>query len=664
MNPTSTTRDDVFPTTDSAWLQQAVSAEGSAAQTLTEWLEELRRQTRADAVVAIAQQGRHWIAPLHAGPLPTLPESLIAKLVDQAKPRSEAPFLGLPVHAPPAPDADPSAGPVPLVGLLVQAPRVNAKAAQAAAAETAWHLATTGHLLRQRDHFRHDALRLQRLLEYSAAWHQEDDPERLLEAIAAAATELLGAERASIFLWDRRRKKLVGKPALGVEGADLEVDDSAGIVGTVLASGQPRRWQAREDEESEVNRTVDDQLKFVTRSLVAVPLEDPAGKPIGVFEVINKIEGSFLPDDVKTLRRLALQAAAVIHSNQLRHTAIKSRDRLVEDAAGEAAIVGRCTPIKALRETVSRVAQTDLALLILGENGTGKEVLARSVHFQSPRKSEPFVAVNCAALVESLLESELFGHEKGAFTDAQQTRAGKFELATGGTLFLDEIGDMSLGGQAKLLRVLEEKVIVRVGGSTPIPVDVRVVAATNQPLVEMVREKRFREDLYFRLNVVTLQLPPLRDRGEDVLLLAEHFLADFARQIGRRPPSLDAAATAALQQHRWPGNIRELRNLMERISYLCPQPTIGAADLAFGADPAQAAAGMTATQDLAAAYDRVARDALEEGLSEATRQFQITAIDQALAANGGNVTEAAKQLGVHRSNLYRKMRQLGMPDAT
>ena len=207
-------------------------------------------------------------------------------------------------------------------------------------------------------------------------------------------------------------------------------------------------------------------------------------------------------------------------------------------------------------------------MLLLGENGTGKEVVARSIHFGSRRRKHPFIAVNCAALTETLLESELFGHEKGAFTDAHEARAGKFELASGGTLFLDEIGDMSLAGQAKLLRVLEEKTIVRVGGSKPIHTDVRVLAATNQKLAELVRAKRFREDLYFRLNVVTLELPPLRERGDDIMLLAEHFLQQFCRRAGRRVPKFTAAARKRLESHTWPGNVRELRNLMERLAYL------------------------------------------------------------------------------------------------
>ena len=289
-------------------------------------------------------------------------------------------------------------------------------------------------------------------------------------------------------------------------------------------------------------------------------------------------------------------------------------------------------------------------MLINGENGTGKEVVAQSIHYLSRRLGQPFIALNCAAIPESLAESELFGHEKGAFTDAREARPGKFELASGGTLFLDEIGDLSLNCQAKLLRVLEEKVMVRVGGSVSIPSDARVLAATNQKLAEMVQQKRFREDLYFRLNVVTLDLPPLRQRGGDILLLAEHFLDDFCRRARRKLPELTAAARKRLTEHQWPGNVRELRNLMERLAYLAVGDRVEAEDLAFILSPRGSAAPV---------------DDLGQPLSDATARFQIEYIRRTIEQLGGNMSRAAERLGLHRSNLYRKMRQLGMdvPDA-
>lgn len=486
--------------------------------------------------------------------------------------------------------------------------------------------------------------RLSTMLEIAATWQQQRDWGELLESMAEAATQLLDAQRASIFLWDRRRSLLVGRPAMGVEGGQLEVDDSAGIVGAVLASGLAKRWDAS-DSESEVNRKPDAQLQFKTNSLVAVPLNNRNGKRMGVFEVINKRDGRFTQQDEQVLTELAVHAAAAIENSQERERLAESCDKLAQAAAENVQVIGESPAIVALRKTSDRVAKTDLSVLILGENGTGKEVLARSIHLTGPRRREPFIAVNCAAIVETLLESELFGHEKGAFTDAHEARAGKFEIANGGTLFLDEIGDMSLGGQAKLLRALEEKVIVRVGGLTSIATDVRVLAATNQPLAELVRQKRFREDLYFRLNVVTLKLPSLRERGDDVLLLANHFLESFAHKQGHAVPTLSPAAQSALRSHPWPGNIRELRNLIERVSYLCNSDVIEPSDLTFSASPNS----QSEMQVLA-----------NKSLNEATRQFQIQHIQSAIQRSGRNMTEAAAMLGLHRSNLYRKMKQLDL----
>ncbi|MGV3484866.1 MAG: sigma 54-interacting transcriptional regulator, partial [Planctomycetaceae bacterium] len=281
------------------------------------------------------------------------------------------------------------------------------------------------------------AQHLRRLLDLSIQWTQIESTDQLLEAIAVSSAELLGAERASIFLWDKRRGKLVGRPAMGVEGGKLEVDDNAGVVGAVLSSGHAKIWNGDEDSESEVNRTVDKRLNYNTRSLAAVPLRSPSGALLGVFEVLNKKLGKFDHQDTLRLIDLARHAAAAIQGTETRQRLTTVRDRLLSDAASSSQVIGDSPAIRSLRDTVARVAKTDLAVLALGENGTGKEVLARSIHFQSHHRDQPFIAVNCAALVESLLESELFGHERGAFTDAVQSRPGKFELASGGTLFLD-----------------------------------------------------------------------------------------------------------------------------------------------------------------------------------------------------------------------------------
>lgn len=486
---------------------------------------------------------------------------------------------------------------------------------------------------------------LQTLLELSINWHRSHDLTELLDGMAHAAARVLHADRASIFLWDRGRSELVGHPALGIEGAALRIPDHLGIAGRVLRTGRAERWDASDDPQA-INKRIGEQLGYVTRSLAAAPLVDKRGRAMGVFEVLNHRDGQFSAEDEAFLCDLAKHASAAVENTQRIDELIKTRDRLVQSASATSQLLGNCPQIVALRDTIRRVAPTDLAVLMLGENGTGKEVVSRSLHLQSKRCDQPFVAVNCAAIAESILESELFGHEKGAFTDAIAARAGKFELASGGTLLLDEIGEMSLGGQAKLLRVLEEKIVVRVGGSVPIRTDVRVIAATNRDLVEAVRNKRFREDLYFRLNVVTLNLPPLRERGEDTLVLAEQFLEQFGHQIGRRPPQLSAKAKQRLLAHGWPGNVRELRNLMERVSYLTSGPTVEESDLAFVLSPSSAREDGLMPPNMP--------------LNDATQRFQVDYIQRHIDAAGGNVAQAAERLGLHRSNLYRKMRHLGM----
>ncbi|MCL4201833.1 MAG: sigma-54-dependent Fis family transcriptional regulator [Pirellulaceae bacterium] len=486
--------------------------------------------------------------------------------------------------------------------------------------------------------------RLQTILEITGQWRQTQRTDDLLRQIAEASTRLLSAERASIFLWDKRGRTLVGRPALGIDEGELRIADDVGVVGEVVRSGQLRRVDA-EEAAREIDRRVDRQLKFNTRNLLCAPLRTADGEPFGAFEVLNKSQGDFTEDDETALTELASHAALALANTQQYEQLARVRNQMADQAAAQVQLIGECSAIEALRTTVGRIADTDLAILILGENGTGKEVVSQMVHYLSQRRHQPFVAVNCAALTETLLESELFGHEKGAFTDAHEARPGKFELANGGTLFLDEIGDMSPGGQAKLLRVLEEKVVVRVGGSRPIATDARVIAATNQNLARLVRDKRFREDLFFRLNVVTLDLPPLRERGDDVLLLAEHFLRAFCVKARRSPPRFTAAARKRLLDHSWPGNIRELRNLMERLAYLSQGEKIDAGDLEFILAPEPSTASVFT---------------LGQSLTEATRRFQIQYIERQIEASRGNMTDAAEHLSLHRSNLYRKMRQLGM----
>jgi transcriptional regulator with GAF, ATPase, and Fis domain len=473
------------------------------------------------------------------------------------------------------------------------------------------------------------------------------ETEPLLEQIAHEATRLLECDRASIFLWDKDQREVVARPALGVAGNSLRLSDKTGIVGEVIHTARLIRVDDAY-RDSRFNQKVDASSGYKTRNLLCGPLLAADGKVFGAFEVINKHVGEFSDEDETTLLDLGSQVAAALQNTRERESLTRSHRQLTEQLTKGVSIIGESAAIVALRGTVARLAETDLPVLILGESGTGKEVVSQSLHFLGSRAEKPFIAVNCAALTETLLESELFGHEKGSFTDAHDMRRGKFELADGGTLFLDEIGDMSLGGQAKLLRVLENKVITRVGGAQTIPINTRVIAATNSNLVEAVRNKRFREDLYFRLNVVTLDLKPLRDRAADVIPLAEHFLKLFSVQAKRPRLSLSDEARKRLQAHNWPGNVRELRNLMERVAFLAPGEKVEAEDLAFILDPDRSVV-LEPSPDL--------------GLGPATSEFQKDFIRRAISRVKGNMSEAARLLGLHRSNLYRKMRQLGMHEA-
>ncbi|QJD81535.1 sigma-54-dependent transcriptional regulator [Spirosoma rhododendri] len=297
-------------------------------------------------------------------------------------------------------------------------------------------------------------------------------------------------------------------------------------------------------------------------------------------------------------------------------------------------LLGESTTMQTLRRTIEKIAPTDANVLILGENGTGKDVVARLIHAQSMRASQPFVGVDLGALSEPLLESELFGYVKGAFTDARQDRAGRFEAAAGGTLFLDEIGNLSLPGQTKLLTALQQRQITRLGSHTPIPVDVRVVSATNAPIQHLVQTDRFRKDLVYRLNTIELTLPPLRERGDDVRLLAAHFLEQYATKYGKPTPRLEGRALARLLNYRFPGNVRELQHTMERAVVMSESEVLTAEDLVFSSVETTLTAGPETT--------RLAE--LEKGT-----------IQKVVDKHHGNITKAAKELGITRMALYRRL---------
>jgi two-component system nitrogen regulation response regulator NtrX len=343
---------------------------------------------------------------------------------------------------------------------------------------------------------------------------------------------------------------------------------------------------------------------------------------------------------------LTIQKITVVVKNAIAQRRLEREVQRLKDEAGPGdQIIGDSVPMKALRQQLKLMAGTNGRVLIYGESGVGKELVAKAIHQLSPRAGEPFIEVNCAALPEDLIESELFGHRKGSFPGALEDKTGKFEKAHGGTLFLDEVGDMSLKTQSKVLRVLEEQRFEPVGASEFIRVDVRVVAATNKNLETEIERGNFREDLFYRLNVIPFSVPPLRERAEDIPLLANHFLKEYTTAYGRKPKELTPEAYAVLQDYLWPGNVRELKNLMERIVIMNPQTKIEARHIPL--NPARRSVVERPIDYFAS---------LQEVREAAEREYILKKLEE----TKGNVSRTAELLGMERSNLYRKMKALGI----
>ena len=345
---------------------------------------------------------------------------------------------------------------------------------------------------------------------------------------------------------------------------------------------------------------------------------------------------------------LSLDKTILVVKNALHQHQLQDENRLLREQVGQNYVmIGDSVPMQALRQQIAFAAPTNGRVLICGENGTGKELVAHLLHLKSQRRDSPFVEMNCAAIPEDLIESELFGHVKGSFTGASDDKEGKFSQADTGTLFLDEVGDMSSKTQAKVLRVLEEQRFTPVGGNSAIKVDVRVIASTNKNLEQEIELGRFREDLYYRLNVLPFQIPPLRERSEDITALTPYFLDDFARKNGRKAPVLTPKAMEILECYPWPGNVRELRNIMERIVIMTHQSRIDIYDL-----PESILNRTLLTQS---GHEEAS------SLQGARERFEREYILQKLMEYKGNVSRAAQALQIERSNLYRKIRQLGIP---
>jgi len=351
---------------------------------------------------------------------------------------------------------------------------------------------------------------------------------------------------------------------------------------------------------------------------------------------------------------LSLEKLIVVVNNALKMSRLAAEnDSLRNLTQQDHLMIGNAPVMQKLKEQIKLVAATNASVLITGENGTGKELVAHAIHYNSQRRDKALVEINCAAIPEELIESELFGHERGAFTGAVAQKKGRFDLADGGTIFLDEIGDMSLKTQAKVLRILQERKFERVGGTRTVEVDVRVVAATNKHLDEEIKSGHFREDLFYRLNVVPFKVPPLRERKEDIPLLLNYFLSQFCQREGREQKAVAPEAVAMMQNYDWPGNVRELKNIVERLVIMSPGKTVTASHLPDYVSDVAAASQTDAGGKLAGGMERGT-------LREAREEFEKEFIIQKLEENNWNVTKTAEAIELERSNLYRKIKSYGI----
>ena len=471
---------------------------------------------------------------------------------------------------------------------------------------------------------------LEKLVDFAAQLMREDSPEKLFRQLLESVVSLTGAEKGFVIvLRDGERQMAAAHNVVSDPSDASKISDS--IIDHVIETGRPTIVSdAMRDRKFGKSRSVVD-LKL--SSVMCVPLMF-RNDLLGVLYLGNDaVTGLFTESDLSLLQVWAAQASVTVHAalllNQLKTTNRNLREQLRRTSQGD--IIGSCAPMKQVFRMIRKISPTDISALVLGETGTGKELVAKEIHRLSPRNKQPFVSINCGAIPENLLESELFGHKKGAFTGAVTDKIGKFESANGGTLFLDEIGEMPMNLQVKLLRVLQERVIERVGDLTPRPVDIRVIAATNKDLDEEIREGRFREDLFYRLNEVTLQLPPLRDRGDDIHQLAKFFLNHFAEQYSTKAKGFTNDGVVAMRNYFWPGNVRQMENRIKKAVIMSDRALLNTEDL-----------GIQASHK---------RDILP--LAEAEEQFKIDYIRDALELNNWNKAQTARDLGVDPRTIFR-----------
>ena len=441
--------------------------------------------------------------------------------------------------------------------------------------------------------------------------------------------------------------------ALGSE--EIRFDARLGIAGAVAMDGEIINVKDT-SQDPRFYGDVDDKTGYHTHTILAVPLRNYAGEIIGAFEALNKKKGCFTEDDQELLQALAANAAISIETAQLFQQLKTQRDDLLEEntnlwreVEGTFAtqnILGTSPKVQDVVRLIEQISDSDATVLITGESGTGKELVAKAIHYSSSRARRPLITLNCAALPDHLLEAELFGIEKGIATGVER-RPGKFELADGGTLFLDEIGDLSIAAQAKILRALQEKIVERVGGRKSIPVDVRILSATNKDLAEGIKNDDFREDLYYRLKVINIRMPSLREVRADIPLLVNHFLSEFSSEMKKDGMEFAESAMEALSGYSWPGNVRELENEIKRLVASIRKRVIQREDLSENiqesAKPGSPVSG-----------------SMKELVADAVEQMERKIILDALKECGNNQARAAKYLGLSRQGLIKKMKRYGL----
>ncbi len=478
---------------------------------------------------------------------------------------------------------------------------------------------------------------LRRLTAFSERLLSNTDLDRLLENLMDECIEVTRADKGFLILMESNQLRVKVARNLAretIEDALERVSDS--IVNKVVKLQKPLIIaDALDDPEFNSSESV---VNLKLLSVMCAPLMHK-GELFGLIYLGNdRLVNRFDQKALDTLSIFAGQASLLVQNallvNELKLENTTLKTRLEEQTYGD--IVGACQGMRDVYKRVDKIAPTDISVLILGETGTGKELIAREVHRHSPRAGGKFVTINCGAIPENLLESELFGHVKGAFTGAVATKIGKFQDAIKGTLFLDEIGEMPLQLQVKLLRALQEKVVYKVGNNTPEPVDIRIVAATNKNLDEEVRKGAFREDLFFRINVVTLKLPPLRERGDDITVIAKFFMNRYSREFNSKARGFTPAAVVAMKKYNWPGNIRELENRIKKAAVLADKPLMGPEDLDLR------------PENLPPILP----------LAQAKEEYQKRYINEVLERNNGNRTKTAKDLGVDPRTIFRHLEKL------